>query len=283
MSLPDMQEQEGARRAGMAVARQREDANMNLLVTREAFDIAALSDEEFEAGLALERTRQDRIKQIIKNDLIEGIDFGAVPGVSKPFAWEGTADKILKRFRWTAQPVGEPSVQHVEGGMLVSVTAGIFDNMGRLIHSVPRSCSTFEKRFKLRSPQKGKLFKFDDPRECLNECLGMAFKRGKLAATLSAAGAKGYFTNPEQLDEPETAEPWTPEQKQEFYKAALKAGIKTAAAAQAFVAQTLGRGEVYTTDVEALTAALATYKAPGVPPIKTGDAYPTADIGEPGT
>ena len=268
MSAPDgstQQERAGASSARVAIERHREGVTM-ATQTRPGYDIADLTDDEFEAGLQRERLRQVRVRKIIMNDLIEGEDYGAVPGIPKPFAWEGSADKLLARMRWTCQPVGEPALTIAEEYVMASVTVGIFDSMGRLLFSVPRSCSTMERRFQ---NQKTKKWKFGDPREATNEVVSMAFKRGKIAATLSAACAKYYFANASQLSEEEdtTPDPWSPEQKQEFYQAAIKAGVRTGKQCEAFIAETLGRGVVYVTDIEKLNAALVGYRAPGVAPV----------------
>lgn len=268
MSAPDrytQDERAGDASARKALEKHREGVTI-ALQNRPGFDIADLSDEEFDAGLAREKLRQSRIRRIIMNDLVAGEDYGTVPGISKPFAWEGSADKLLTRLRWTCQPMGDPALTITDDYVMASVTVGVYDSMGRLLFSVPRSCSTMERRFK---NQKTKKWKFDDAREAVNEVVSMAFKRGKIACTLSAAAAKGYFANPEQLQEDDaTPDPWTSEQKQAFYLAAVAAGIKTKGALEAFLQATLGRDEVYGVDVEKLTAALATYKAPGVAPVK---------------
>lgn len=243
-----LQERAGDRAAGRALERHRESVSQ-ALAARPGFDIADLSDEEFEGALARERKRQERIRQIIKNDLIKGEDYGEVSGIPQPFAWEGAADKIALRFRWTCQPIGDPSITRGEDYLAATVTVGVFDSMGRLVHSVPRSCSTMERRFK---NSKTKKWKFDDPAEALNEVVAMAFKRGKVAGVLSAAAAKRYFANPEQLNQDDEPDPWTPEQKQVAYALAPKAGIKTPEDFAAFVQETLGREAVYAVDVPKL-------------------------------
>lgn len=237
------------------------------LAMRPGFDLADLSEPEFEAMLERERVRQDRIRRIIKNDLVEGEDYGSVPGIPKPFAWEGSADKILIRMRWTCRPVEEPALTLTEEVIAATVTVGVFDSMDRLVHSVPRSCSTMERRFR---NQKTKKWKFDDPREALNEVVAMAFKRGKVAATLSAAAAKHFFANPDQLGEGEDGgrEPWTEEQWTKFKADCQTAGIKTRADYQALIKTVVPTGDVLAVHVPRLYEALEAWKAGRATPVR---------------
>lgn len=246
-----LEEREGNRRAGMALQQQRFDATQDLLANRRAYDIADLSDSEFDAMLKRERVRLDRVKQIIRNDLVPGKDYGVLPGTDKPTGFEGAADKIAMRFRWTPRRIGEPSILREPGRLMVTLTVGIFNNLGQLVASADRSCSTREKRFRRKGQDK---WKYEDPDECLNECVAMAFKRGKNAAIFSACGIKGEWGE-EEVEE-DTPETWTPEQKQVAYGLAPKAGIKAPEEFAAFVQETLGREAVYAVDVPKLMAAL---------------------------
>jgi hypothetical protein len=160
---------------------------------------------------------------------------------------------------------------------------------GRLLYKVPRACSTREKRFAGKK-------KPAHPGECLNECIAMAFKRGKIAGVLSAAAAKGYFTNPEQLEDGDEANaPWTDEQKSDFIARAKAAGVKTAEAYGKLVGSVTGFDDdgdpktVLQSHIAGLNAALekviaekkpakaeaATTKAPGDPEPagEQGDAF----------
>jgi len=210
--------------------KEREARAMALAGRESGFAIETLSDEEFTDLLARDKRREMRVKEIILNRLEEGIDYGTVPGIPKAFPWEGAADQLLKLFRWTCQPIKDPTL-HFDGEVLTaSVTVGVVDLAGRLIHSVTRACSTRERRFQ---NQKSKKWKFDDPRETANECIAMAFKRAKIAATCSASGAKRYFVNPDQLvDDEEAAEaertrPLSEQERKALVEKAKAAGVQT--------------------------------------------------------
>lgn len=183
--------------AGMLEKRREEMSRA--LTMRDGWDIALLDDEEFEHELRLNKIRIERVERIIKNDCLAGIDYGKVPGVDKPFAWEGAADKIARRLRWSALIAGEPSTQQVGEALSVTVTCVIRDNAGHDLLAMTRSCSTFEKRFR----KKAGGWKFVKPEEAINELVAMAFKRARVAGVLSAAGVKHLFANPDQLREDE--------------------------------------------------------------------------------
>jgi len=245
------------RETALALDRHREAVTIGKV--EPGFDIATLSDEEFERTLKLEKKRQERVKAVILNDLEEGLDYGTVPGVPKPFAWEGSGDKIARRFRWTVRLMSEAQVVANADMVMATVEVGVFDTAGRTIHTVVRNCSSTEKRFKNKKTGK---WKFDDAREVVNECISMAFKRGKVAAVLSAAGAKGYFAAPELLEPAddhvdEEKNTWTPEERSMLFTMAHEAGITNSTAFGWFVDEVLHQNFVRTgVDVEKLVQAL---------------------------
>lgn len=254
---------------GLDVIRQRE-LDRSLGGTGSAWAVETLSDEQFKLMLELDKKKQERVREIVLNRLQEGsweegADFGTVPGISKPFCWESGADKIANLFRWSPRPVGDTAFTYDGEVLTASVRVTVFDLSGRELASATRACSTREKRFK---NQKSGKWKFDDPRECVNETATMAQKRAKVAAVLSAAGAKKYFSNPDQLrDDADVVEeveptPWTDEEKDACYLAAAKAGIKTPDEFKVFVKEILGRAFVGTVgDVQVLLEALAKRKS----------------------
>lgn len=265
---PEVMERQGAERAAMALERQRFDASQALAENRRAFDIADLTEQQFQDLLKREQLRLTRLRQIIKNDLVAGKDYGILPGTDKPSGWEGAADKINMRMRWTPRPLGEPHIIRTGDRLMVTMTVGVFNNMDQLVGSATRSCSTKEKRFRRKGLDK---WKFEDPDETLNECVAMTFKRGKLAATFSAAGIKGDFAEEEVEDEGEVSEPWSDDERKGWAVTAMKAGIPKEGLT-AFVGQVLGGPRVpRKTDLPALSAAVAAYRKPGTKEAAAGE------------
>ena len=251
------EELDGQERASMAIARRREEGNLEVLATREAFALERLSDDEFKHALELAKTKQRRVKQVVMNLLEEDVHYGKVPGIPKPFAWQGAGDEIRRIYRWAARPSGPAHVEQSQEYVSAIVTVGVFDNVGNLLLERSASCNTREKRFK---NQKSGAWSYVDAREKLHECITMAEKRATLKCTLAAAGATTYFANPDGLDAEDTP-PWTPEEKSAFQKAAAKAGIKSGAQLQTFVITTLGAERpVLQSDIPRLYEGLANLK-----------------------
>jgi len=237
----------------LALDRQREAASVALL-ERPAFDIAAMSDAQFEEALALHKKRQERVQKVLLNLLERGLDYGTVPGVEGDFPWEGAADKVARFLRWNVKLMNDRSVEITNDALLVTLELGIFDQQGQLLATCLRGCSSKEKRFRKRNGG----WRFDDHREVLNECVSMAAKRAKVAGVLSAAGIKGVFKSLEARDaSDEGAEPWTKEEQRWVKEAAKKAGMKTRDEIRQLAIDVLGRDFVGTgEDVRTLLEAI---------------------------
>lgn len=268
MTVHDREEIRGEQRGAMSLDRQREAASLAIAGRDAGWALEQLTDEEFDHLLELDRKKEERVRKLITNRLTAGVHYGTVPGIQKPFAWEPTADEILKLFRWDCRPIGEPTVHRATDYVEATVTVGVFNLRGNQVGaSAMRSCGTLERRFK---NQKSGKWKFDDPREAVNECVSMAFKRAKVAATLGAAGAKHFFANPELLEageeaaETAAAEPvdlLSEEELKPILVAARKAGIPTAAAFRDFITRHLGHAYVTKADVEPLRQHIANERA----------------------
>lgn len=183
--------------------RDREARAMDLLARGSGNEIEDLTDDQFQMLLERRQRRVARLKMLVTSTFVEGRHFGKFPGVDKPFCWEPGADEIGIHTGWSARLMSPPTVAFDGEVMTTTAEVGIIDGAGRVLVVVPRSCSTREKRFRKKSGA----WKFEDPRECANELQAMAFKRGKVAGMVSAAGLKDYFANPDQvLDDEEAVE-----------------------------------------------------------------------------
>jgi len=228
--------------------KERESRSLALLDERNGWALERLTDDEFTRLLQLDQVREERIKKIIANRLQEGVHYGKVTGIDRPFAWEPAADEIGKLFRLSFVLSSDPLIYR-DGEYVEATVAGfVRDLSGRPLATAVRSCCTAERRF--RKGGEGKP-KFKDARECVNEVVSMATKRAKVAAMLAAAGAKPFFASPELL-EAEEAEvissitPWTEDEKTKVYRAVKDIGIKTAGEFAKFATEVLGRTEIGT-------------------------------------
>lgn len=264
-------EREGAERAGYALERQREEAG-HALVERKQFDVANLSDQEFQAGLARLKLRQHRMQQILEAVLVEGVHYG-IPKTKdgrevfpKPMLLLAGAEELRNMYRLQLIRVGEPKEIATKEFCSVTVTMAILDGAGRILAPRTANCNTLEKRFEKRN---GSGWTYTDAREMLHQCYAMAEKRAGTLSTREVTGATGFFAAEEDMEkalserEAEEAgrQPLPEDDRQKFAQAAAKYGI-TEARLAAFLLEVLGEErELRVSDVPALRAALGKLKA----------------------
>ena len=156
---------------------------------------------------------------IVKTQLIEGEDFGIVPGVDKPFLFKSGAEKILSILGvsyeapeyteiWREITIMEVKVPYYE--VVCKVKAKIGDN---IVGFGIGSCNTLERKHCYRD----KTFQTDPIHyySLKNTILKMAEKKAKVDLALHIGALSNIFTQDE--DSVEEAE-----QKQEGYKTTQK-------------------------------------------------------------
>lgn len=244
------------------------------------FDLADLSEEQFERELDRMKTRLARVEKICKTRLVEDVHFGIpkdkdgkpVKSIKKPFLYQAGAEELRQIYRLTLKHTPEsPKVVSSKEHVDVTVTLGIYNSFGHLIAQRSANCNTREKRFQKYDGG----WIYTDAREQAHNCIAMAEKRAGVFLTREATGASGYFTNPEELERAvEAAEeaevvsvitPWTEDEKTKVYRAVKDIGIKTADEFAKFALEVLGRKEIGTgEDVAKLLAEVELRKsAPG--------------------
>ncbi len=261
--------------ATLEIDRARETAT-RALANRPGFDLATLTEEEFEDGLARIRRRQARMQRIHAEVLVPDVHFGDAKGKFKTRRlFKAGAEELMSLWRLAPRLAAAPDIQ--AGPDLVSVTVriGLYDSRGHFLLERSANCNSFERRFK-RADKKIGGWTYDDPREVLHDCIAMAEKRAIVSAVLAATGADGMFSNGEAMaqaievreqdaaaGEAKAAEipPATREQLAPLYKLAHKCGLTDRDAFAAFVVETLGVSFVGADDIPVLTAALEARKA----------------------
>lgn len=257
----------------------RQAASQMLAAQDQVFDLADLTDEQFERELKRMETRLTRIRKIVDSRLKEDVHFGIpktrdgkdVPGIKKPFLYAAGAEELRNIYRYTLKLVDEPSVVADAGFTSVTVTIGVFDSLGRLVCARSGNCNTKEKRFQKSSGG----WTYADAREMVHSCYTMAEKRAGVLATREATGVSALFAAPDELEkamedheDAPPATPWTEDEKTKVYKLAHGVGIKTADDFLQFATDTLGRPirdtrtDIGTgSDVEKILAEIAARKA----------------------
>ena len=169
----------------------------------QVFDVATLSEEQFEHGLQQLKRRQQRMQQILDTVLVEGVHYGnpTIKGTTKkafekPMLLQAGAEELAKFFRLTCRHAEPPIIAATRDYCTVTVSLGCFDIGGRLITVRSASCNSLEKRFKRGSGG----WTYTDAREVVHQCLTMAEKRAQTLVVRAATGATGFFAAEEEME-----------------------------------------------------------------------------------
>lgn len=69
--------------------------------------LAAMSDEEFQSKLDVMKRGQARFMQIVDNLLIEGVDYGKVQGIDRPFLHQPGAEKLANFYGLAVEQIAD--------------------------------------------------------------------------------------------------------------------------------------------------------------------------------
>lgn len=227
-------------------------------------DLASLTDEQFEGGLAKLTLVQDRIKRLIGTALVKDIHYGDPNGAFKrKILFKSGAQELRRVMRLQVRTIDKQiTVEPDFVSVVVEVVA--VDAMGRTVATASGACNSKEKRFRQRS---GDGWTYRDPRETLHDCLAMAEKRAGVAVTLEASGATGFFADKDAIQDIEEAEyevraEWSSEQREEFIRVAMKVNRMTKSEMLEWLEAYLGddRQKAYSDEVPALMDAIGRWK-----------------------
>lgn len=257
------------------------------------FDIANLSEEEFEQGLERLRIRQKRMKRIYDTNLVPGVHYGNPDNAwSKPRLLKAGAEELANLCRLSPRLMGQPDVILTKEFCSVTIRMGLADSKGNFVGERHAHCNSMEKRFKKRG---GAGFTWADARETMHDCYSMAEKRAFVASVLAATGLEGFLSNGETYNKAlaagqedreavarqgatkDEAKPMERAEMNELYKLALAAGISDRFQWGQFVEDTLGTRFVGVSDGPKLRAALSEMAGP-----KPAATEPVAKQEEPG-
>ena len=181
------------------------------------------------------------LRAFVKDILVEGVDFGVVPGVGKPFLWKPGAEKLCLLYGlapefhplpedtirdWTANP---PQIQLAYRCDLVQRATGMKVGEGFGV------CSSWEQKYRYRAewwkgpgdppPNEGWKKTKSGPRrqtinpdisDSINTIMKIAQKRAQIDAVLRATATSEVFTQDE--DAPHEDAPRPPEPDAEIEK-----------------------------------------------------------------
>lgn len=259
--------------AGRDAIALREQGASEALLNRSGFDIANLSEDQFEQGLAKIKLRQERMVRVIAELLRDGIHYGnpvvidrktgepvMVGGkpklaFDKPILLNPGASELRNFFRVECHQRAEPQILAFSKDLVsVLVEIGAYDSVGRLLGTAVGACTSAEPRFR-----------FGDPREKINDIIKQAFKRAANQVTAQVTGADAFFVSEAELErvvdegeeeqKAEAGPPWTEEEKTQVYGRAHAKGIRKSRQFAELVDRVLGREYIATgEDVKKLLA-----------------------------
>lgn len=142
------------------------------------------------------------LQQITKEVLVEGSDYGTIPGTPKPSLFKPGAENLLRFYGLGHTIQKTESIADWENGFFhyeykVSVHKTFPDGTRSILSECEGSANSKEKRYRNQ-----------DPYMLVNTIQKMAIKRGLVGATLQATGASGLFTQDiEDMDFGNDAQP----------------------------------------------------------------------------
>ncbi|MBC8386590.1 MAG: hypothetical protein H8E13_00860 [Actinobacteria bacterium] len=125
----------------------------------------------------------EKLVEYMKHHLVEGQDYGTIPGVSKPSLWKSGAEKI--NFIFNLVPKFEIlKAKEYEEEYSYKISCNLVNrNSGRFMGSGLGFCSSREKKYRS-----------SDPVDIANTIIKMADKRAYIDATLKSTMASFLFT-----------------------------------------------------------------------------------------
>jgi len=195
--------------------------NKEIAIVESKQQVPAMTSKQFQE-------MWEDFQQFVRDSLVEGIDYGKVPGVDRPTLLQPGAQKIASKYfaRPKYEIIENLSIQDLEKKLITLTVRCRLVNMatGKEIGERIGSCSSWETKYRYvwvypnqvgnRKIKKKKKFKSkegkwytkckverDDIMEIHNTILKMACKRALVAASLTLGCASGMFTQDvEDLD-----------------------------------------------------------------------------------
>lgn len=187
------------------------------MMANEVIELKPKSEGNFpvtkEAVEALKNQR-DLLREFVKSQLRENVDFGVIPGTDKPSLFKPGAEKLARLFQLGVRLERVDRDLDREGNFaFFSYRAEVYPlhNSDLIIAECEGSCNSQEKKYRERSVwvklpnQANKVRQTEVTPICdvLNTLSKMAQKRAFVGAVILATGASDFFT--QDIDDPEDA------------------------------------------------------------------------------
>jgi len=128
-------------------------------------------------------TRIAEMRAVVQKNLVEGHDYGKIPGCPKPSLWKPGAEKILILFGLASEYEIIDKVQDYEKGFFAFTVRCFLSRNGMPVTQGVGHCNTKERKYQKSNPY-----------DLANTVLKMAKKRAQVDATLTVASLSDIFT-----------------------------------------------------------------------------------------
>jgi len=149
-------------------------------------------------SLAELNTQREMLKQFIKGQLTQDVDFGMIPGTPKPSLYKPGAEKLCKLFQLGSRIVGRDKEIDLKDNfaMFTYTTEVFYLPTGNGIAQCEGSANSQERKYSEKTIyENGKPKKIPQrAADLLNTLQKMAQKRSYVGATIIATGASDFFT-----------------------------------------------------------------------------------------
>lgn len=163
------------------------------------------------------KTRIEELQRFVKSYMIEGEDYGTIPGTQKPTLYKPGAEKLCDVYGFTKEIEIVEKVENWEKGMFAYTIKAILRSKrtGFVEAEGVGQCNSMEAKYRwswlwpnqvpahtdtaqlvTKSTKKGPMYRVpnEDPYSLVNTVLKMAKKRALVDAVLSATRSSGLFT-----------------------------------------------------------------------------------------
>lgn len=212
------------------------------LVSQERIEIESYyTPQEMSARLNDMKTKLELVRKFFKEVMVEGQDYGVIPGTDKPSLLKAGAEKLCELYGFAPVVKQIEEERNVENGFYQArvTVALVHRRSGTVVAEGVGQANTMESRYRWRwvpewklpegvdksvlvwewrKDKEGRKFKVyrlenQDPWSLWNTVLKMAKKRALVDATLSATRSSGIFTQDAE-DLEEWIEGWRPAEKE---------------------------------------------------------------------
>lgn len=147
--------------------------------------------------------RRRLLNEFIRNQMVDKIDFGIIPGCQKPSLFKPGAEKLAQLFGLGVRiSLKDKEIDlHLNFAMFAYTMEVYHLRTGTVIAQCEGSCNSHEKKYRNRT-SKGALEETPIG-DIMNTLMKMAQKRGYVGAIIQATGASDFYT--QDIDDPQDA------------------------------------------------------------------------------